>query len=262
MFNCYLDDSDNDVGPNMGIAGYVAPVLKWRSFEAEARTFLARNFVSRLHAKDFHRGHHDFKGWSGARKAAFVHELYEVASRHVTSGVSCIVNKSDYAKIRDKDPGLENLSPLGVAFASCVMNLCYKDHLASMQPSEIPLSFIVELGNKNNGNLIKYFKWLKDNWSKNAPPLGTISFVAKEDSVAIQLADFLSFHVRRESDRWAKTGYKDFASRGHTMQIIEASPLLHRHNRIYDNGKPFEILTEFQLFDNLNAFFVPDRGFN
>lgn len=262
MFNCYLDDSDNDNGPNMGIAGYVAHVSRWESFEIEARSFLARNSVAALRGKDFHNGHNCFKGWTGDKKSLFVRQLYEVAARHVTSGVSCIVNKRDYAIIREKDPGLKNLSALGVAFASCILNLGYKDLLYLIQPNKYPINFIIELGNKNNGNLVKYFNWLKESRPEVGMPLGTISFVDKKDSVAIQLADFLSFHVRRESDRWAKTKYKDFSSRGHAMQQIENSRILHRHNRIYDTGRPFEVLNELQFFDHLNAFILPDRDFN
>ena len=211
--------------------------------------------MEELRGKDFNNGHKSFKNWSGPQKAAFVEELYEIAGRHLISGVSSTVNKSHFRKLKAQRVEYRKLSPLGFVFASAVLAVTMKDTLRRLPPT--PVSFIVELGNKNNDNLVRYFKWLK--CTTMGERLGSLSFVDKHDCRAIQLADFLAFHGRREADGWDRSGYATKQSIGEAMKIM-VRYVYHRHNRGYDSGEPLGWADIFGLPDDKTGAFLPGEG--
>ena len=64
----------------------------------------------------------------------------------------------------------------------------------------IDLSFIVETGHKNDGDLVKVFNIVKKALERKdgmGHKLKSISFADKKSCVAIQMADFLAYHVGR-----------------------------------------------------------------
>lgn len=259
MFVCYLDDSDNTFGPAMGIAGYYTSVEAWIKFEREVEPFLKSWGISVLRGKDFHNGHNDFKDWDGDKKSIFVDELFTVAKRHVISGVNSTVDKSYFRKLRVSEPSLKNISPLGVTFGSAVFAITTKYHAQRIPADILRVSFIVERGNKNNDDLVRYYHHLKTNFPY-PERLGALSFVDKHDCRGIQLADFLAFHGRREADRWYAGRHDEKFSSGDAMKIM-TKHIYVRHNRMYDNGQP---LTQSDMSsgipDVMNAFAIPKGG--
>ena len=259
VFTCYLDDSDNKLGPSMGIAGYVAHTNEWIEFERNVGAFLDERHINTLRGKDFHNGHNDFKNWSGADKRDFVEQLYSISSRYIISGINSIVNKRDFERLKRKNIEFKNLSSLGVAFASAVQALTQKDIIPQLSKNGNIISFIVESGNKNNQNLVRYFEWLKTKWPDQRVNLGEISFVDKHDCRAIQLADFLAFHGRRQGDDWARSDYIDQSATGDAIKIMKRY-ILHRHCRFYGPHDP-EALSWFgQVADDKSGMFLPVRG--
>jgi hypothetical protein len=265
VLECYLDDSDNHEGPSMGIAGFVSFTDDWLEFEREVEPYLQRYGVDVLRGKDFQNGHNAFKGWDGPKKADFVEGLFQIAGHRIISGVNSVVSKKFFSEQKKINSDLSNLSPLGLAFASAVLSTVSKDLIGSLDFSGQSISFVVELGNTSNQNLVKYFKWIKDNIEINNISLGDIRFVGKKDCRAVQLADFLAFHGRREADRWEESSFVDKESRGHAMAIMHKYVMI-RHNRFRSNGNPIPWvdLPRFEegieIPDEHNVIILPKGG--
>lgn len=260
VLECYLDDSNNSSGPSLGIAGFLSHVDYWEALERAVEPILSGYNVSLLRGKDFHNGHNDFKNWDGPKKRQFVDDLFSVAGRYIICGINSTINKGYYKKLKAQDRTLSNLSPLGAAFASAVTALAAKDipNHPAFHPVE-RLSFVVESGNNSNNNLPKYFHWLKKNWGFPGVPLGDLRFVEKRDCRAVQLADFLAFHGRREADRWAKEGYPPAQYINPAM--VEMLKFVQvRNNRLYDDGRGMRIGNPFVPQEHENALILPARG--
>ena len=242
----------------MSIAGYLATKEGWIGFEREVEPYLTEMGVKTLRGKDFHNGHGDFKNWSREKKQSFVHYLYSIAHRHLIYGTSSTVNKKDFFKLKKRDPSLRNLSPLGLAFSSIAFSIISKDFEYRRPFLDMSLNFVVELGNKNNGNLVRYFKWIKDTWPEKTHPIGTISFVDKHDCRAVQLADFLAFHGRREADRWAKTSY-DHSVNGDIFKIMNFWVPC-RMSNVFDIGVGIKWKDGGFFEDGENGLLLPPEG--
>ncbi len=263
MFTCYLDDSDNNEGPTMGIAGYVARRDKWIEFEQAVAPYLDDWGVNVLRGKDFHNGHGCFKDWDGHKKSDFVDGLYEISTQYIYFGIAALVSKAAASSLREKHAQLNNLSPLGIAFAHCAGSIITKEMPADTLPGQI--SFIVESGNRNNGNLVRYFHWLQSQIPLFKQAFGSISFVDKHDCRGVQLADFLAFHARRASDKWAANGWPPELPDDPAMSKM-LSHMHHRFERIFKDRLETkkEMLWPFSLYKELHpneAFaFLPTEG--
>lgn len=89
------------------------------------------------------------------------------------------------------------MSAYGVCFAA-IMHTVIRNNSLCDKIQQNGISFIVEEGHNNNAEIEKYFYKLR----KHEMYQGIareISFVGKDDSIAIQLADFFAFHSRRSS---------------------------------------------------------------
>lgn len=257
VFVCYLDDSDNDTGPIMGIGGYVALAEGWREFERAAPSLLGEFNVRTIHGVDFHHSRGDFSGWGRDTKLRFIDRLYAEFSKIGPLGVSTIVEKRYYSTLRAR-PGFRNLSPLGAAFASTVSKFVVTE-LRDVDPDgDIPLSIIVESGNRNSGNLVRYFNWLKGSQEYFGRRLATISFVNKRDCVAVQMADFLAYNIRRGSEKWPQQGYPNNPALTRALEQMGAH-VRHRTNRIFDAQGRFDGVDPTDFPDDASVVFIPPK---
>ena len=229
MLSCYLDDSDNDQGPVLVLAGYLGSPDDFRQFEIEASELFQEFDIETLHAMKFHHKRGQFKNWDKAKRDQFVLKLYRIVYSCNLLGVCSSVNKSMFFKKKKEIAGLSNLSPLGFVFAKLVWGVTHKLNIAH----KLPLSFIVESGNNNNGNLVKYFNWMVKEYPDTPTQLGAISFVSKESCKSIQLADFLAFYGRKAAQQWDRDGYPTtFPDTDYLGVMMENVP--HHFERSYD----------------------------
>ncbi len=259
MFVCYLDDSDNALGPVMTIAGYYTSLDSWAKFEPVADNFLNSYGVEVLRGKDFRSGHKSFKNWPLRKKLQFVDELYFLAKEYLVEGVCSSAQKKEWLQIKAHYSGYQNMSPLGLCFATVISGILTKS-MVWPQIFASKLSFIVEEGNKNNGNLVNYFNYLKKSDDKLRNVLGSITFVGKRDCRAIQIADFLAFHGRLVCERWEKEGYTlEWGRKGGVEETI-LRYVRHRFNRAHGN-----IIVEGTIDDSMleatNFMFAHDPRF-
>lgn len=229
---CYLDDSDNKHGPAMGLAGYIGRLSTWAKFETDVELVLEKYGVSVIRGLNFHHGKDCFRGWLPEQKSQFIGELYSLVANHSIRGFATTVYKDFYSTMRLKDSRFKNISQLCLAFSSVISDIIYKDLPSFARPGE-KVSFVIELGNSSNANVLRYFEQFKRDLPVGIPnTLGSMSFVDKHSCRAIQLADFLAFHARREADAWAAANHETFEYQGSAMQQMTAL-VKHRFSRLY-----------------------------
>ncbi|MCA1199142.1 DUF3800 domain-containing protein [Sphingomonas sp. R647] len=255
---CYLDDSDNDKGPVIVLGGYVTLAERWRAFEEEADRYMKSWGIEVLHTKDFQYRKGVHRGWPDAKRTAFIEGLFWIAGRYGMLGIYASANKLDASALLKQTPGLQNMSPIGLCFGSIITGIILKRRPI---PAALPLTFIVEDGHRNNGNIANYFDWFRRNSEDAAKDLGSLKFVRKDDSRAIQLADFLAFYGRKSAEEADRAGYPPKWPTNPTLtQIRRHVP--HQYERIF--GTRFSPLSPGEnLVDESgllkSIFFKPGR---
>jgi hypothetical protein len=134
----------------------------------------------------------------------FASELYDAAACHLITGASISVQKCTYVK-RGQETGLNhNTSALGFCFNILVDRLLRRPLFGPHVKSD-GISFVIKSGNKNNADMVRIFNEVKKihNLDKE---LRSISFVDKNDCIAIQLADFLAYYSCRHVVECDKAG--------------------------------------------------------
>jgi Protein of unknown function (DUF3800) len=236
-FVCYLDDSDNDGGPMMGLAGFIAPRSTWPALEEALELYLGHKGVGVLRGKDFHHGHMEYTGWDGRQKSDFVDQLFSIVASYGVYGLSSVVCKSDYAELRAREKKFDYVAPLTMAFSSILGQIAFKDPPGLFMQNDIRYIFYVESGHKNNLNILRYFEDIKRASSVAADHLTSLSFIDKASCRAIQLADFLAFHIRRESESWYAQSFRSTELRGHALTLMMRHIGL-RTDRLYVGQPP------------------------
>ena len=163
MLACYLDDSGKDaLNPITTIAGYVAKEEAWAAFESEVEPYFAERTVSVLHAVDLHGTRGDFKGWSVLNKQAFVARIMQVASEHVSFGVSMSAENGNY---KDHSMYRADTSRTTVApYTFCFQVTCdwlLRDIRIGKRVHEEGIKFLLEAGHDNNAQAEKEFQWAR-----------------------------------------------------------------------------------------------------
>lgn len=219
---CYLDDSDHNQSSIATLAGYVASVDNWKIVEQDLEAVCQRYSVDILHAKEFHQTKGCFKRWSRTRKQQFVDDLYARANQ-LTWGVS-FSGAKNWRDVKHQVPGHERMSLFGVMFASIMFQLVYGNPFAKLFQRD-GLSFMIESGHRNNSELEQYFHNMRG-FDTYKGKINSISFVSKDSSRAIQLADFLAFHSRRWAALHAASPNVIFPKEGILKRIYTKVPHL------------------------------------
>lgn len=195
MLACYLDDSGEDSEPIITLAGYLSLAHQWVEFEFEARKLFDSYKIDFLHTVDFYHARGQFLGWDRDRKLQFAKSFYGILANRVAYGFEFSVLKSRFAE-RKKGKNLKREgSPMGFCFRGILDRMVKHPGVewASTLPG-VDLSFIVEAGQKNQGDTLARFKAIK----QMAPEkFGSIAFEDKKKFIALQAADFLAFYTRR-----------------------------------------------------------------
>lgn len=175
------------------MAGYVFAADRWRRVERIASRFLKRERVPIVHAKVFNkRRHPPFEGWSLPKQMAFADQWLSIAGEHALRGITVSLPKKRYNEFRKETKKNENISVYGQCFNGVLCEIVDDEEIWSLAKTE-GLTVILELGNKNNEGLKQFFSKVRTGRGYENELRG-IGECAKEDCVAIQLADFLAFY--------------------------------------------------------------------
>ncbi len=159
--------------------------------------------VSNLHSKDLRSTKGQFKDWDRARKIEFLAHLFGQAKTSDVCGLSVSFTKGLAKSFQKAAKQNHGSLPLGMAFGVAISQVCSGTGLPQL-PKNKSVAFVVERGNKNNAQIKRDFSKLKSN--SNAPLASSLSFERKNDSYAIQLADFWALYSRRLANESLKNG--------------------------------------------------------
>ena len=221
---CYVDESGNDDDPIATLAGYISPAQDWLHFEAHARKLFDACELPFLHTVDLQQRKNEFKGWTRAQTAEFANAFFRILDQHAYAGFEFSVLKSTFEARKSVYNVEHRSSPFGFCLQGMVHRLVNDEGIKSvLDPPDVNLSFVVESGNKNEGDILRRFNSIQ----KHDPELfGSISFVPKPDRIALQAADFLAYFSRRLRTKVpTDKRYKDEAE----FFEIAKGGMIHRH---------------------------------
>ena len=204
----YLDEAGTHAGTRLTVmAGWVADVDRWKRFDTEWATLLARNGISHVHGTNLMSGKGPFKGWPRERRAALSAEIAEMCTRGTLFGIVILLDNGDYdrtyignnAEMRRKRSALD--SKYGVCFRiaiSLIPRLIDRADLAQ----ESSLRIIIEDGHQNVGaapEIFRAFNELADEPIRSL--LKEVVVEQKRASAGLQAADMLAYPAwRGEAD--------------------------------------------------------------
>ena len=195
VFICYLDDSDHSLTSVITLAGYLSRLEVWKQFETAVEPIFNDYGVGTLHTKELHNTHGDFDDWSKIKKASFIKDVYDIARQYVNYGISISARKSYFKEHKKHHPKESRMSPYGACFAAIMHNIMYSNTIGESVRRD-GLSFIIEKGHRNNGELEAWFH-RRSKHPLYAGIARAISFADKTSSRALQIADFMAFYSRR-----------------------------------------------------------------
>lgn len=96
MLKAFLDDTGKLDTAVVGIAGFAAPVERWKEFEAPWRGVLSRFGLSWFHAVDCAHSNDEFEGWDEKRRRALSQALMDVISNVKPTLIGAAMLSSDF----------------------------------------------------------------------------------------------------------------------------------------------------------------------
>jgi hypothetical protein len=199
MLQLYLDDSGtDDEAPVVTLGGYLASAAGWERFEHFAAPMLLEEGIRDcLHAVAFHHTDGDFEQWDGHRKSRFVRRLYAELAASKAIGMTFSARKRVYDDRRAELNVNHQISAYGFCFGGLINAMARKDWGRDALV-EHGCALLIESGNKHEGDIRRSFHELSKKYDLFRQMFPSLSFVDKRSSVAIQMADFLAYHDRRQ----------------------------------------------------------------
>ena len=176
---CYLDDSGNEDDTIVTLAGYIAPAGDWLNFEVHARELFNAHKLPYLHTMDLHQRKREFKGWTRKQTAQFANVFYRILDQHTYAGFEFSVLKSTFEANKSVYNVERQSSPLGFCLHGIVHQLVNDEGVkAVLAPPDVNLSFVVESGNRNEGDIRRRFNSIQ---KQDPERFGSISFLLIRD---------------------------------------------------------------------------------
>jgi hypothetical protein len=189
----------------VAIAGYIGTIDSWKAFEIEARGLLGEFDVTYVRGRDIHSNNGDYAGWTMDKKSEFIIRLNQVLSPRVGLAISCATLKSVFNQ--RADGRVRHQSSFGFCFEMLIHRLVNDQGFTKVvQRPNVDLSFIIEQGNSHNDEIFQRYQRLKDAHGTELPYFAGMSFVTKNSSIAIQMADLFAFLTRRQAVAMEKNG--------------------------------------------------------
>ena len=218
MYVCYLDDSGTDrQNTILTLAGYIAKGTAWPCFEKGVEPVFKYFGVEILHARDLENTKGNFSNWSRDKKQRFVSRVcMEMVPRELL-GLSFSVVKRTFEARRAESRAQrkEKYTPYTFCFHAIFDWLLKQPEICAEG-----VSFILEDEQQHNREAKDlFYRAKRQPKHKQREHLRTISFHAKQDSRAIQVADLFAYYSHRNVIR-------SEASQGKGKSPVELEPML------------------------------------
>ncbi len=224
ILQAYVDDSASDSGDRrMFLAGYIMSAPGWEAFsnawDEELRAAPAIGYFKMVEAQS-RRG--EFDGWSEAARDRKVLALAKIVHEHDLRFIFCSASRKEYKEILAPviTEGLK--TPYFVCFWG-VINATARHHKELDLP-ETPVDFIFDEQGGLGDDALLCYRWLKESEDPAIRHLLGSTPIFRDDKkvVALQAADMLAWHVRRDHERGGledKTIYDLLTNRGLGLHV-------------------------------------------
>jgi Protein of unknown function (DUF3800) len=202
MLVAYFDESGLDERSRVFcIAGYVAESPDWFELERAWAARLREDSVPFFHMADFEsrRGH--FVGWANSRRIAFIKDLIAIINATDVYGIGTGVDIEAFRKVMAEVPCPPSVPmdwwshPWALAFQDCLAQCAIA---ADERPYGEKLSFVFDRQHTYQARAEEAHRQIQAHpiWP-HKHRIGSLTFGAKTDYVALQVADFAVYEVRK-----------------------------------------------------------------
>lgn len=219
----FADDSGNAQDPIATLAGCLSTTMHFDNFEKEARIYFKERRICRLHTHKLWHRSGPFKGWNREETRIFASDLFDIVEKYVPRGISFSTDIESHSRGKREYNIAKERSP----FAFClkgIVSLMKQDDVISkcLDDEGGSVSFILESGSSHNGDALTEFNRI----SKVDPKFASMTFADKDQYIALQIADFLSFFSRK---LWINkiTGRED-GSEEFFDRVVQKKIIVHR----------------------------------
>ena len=204
MLQAFVDDSASEFGDKrLFLAGYVDRAERWAAlsdaWERELKKHPAIAYFKMTEAENF-RG--QFKSWSKSDRDRKVLALAGIVDTYRPLAIHCSVSREEYSRI------VEPVAPwpLKSPYFSCfwgVIEVTAGYH-RSLGVEDVPsVDFIFDEQGRLGDQAADWYRWLKDDQDSSIRDLLGTTPIFRDDKkvVALQAADMLAWHIRRDHER-------------------------------------------------------------
>jgi len=211
---CYLDDSGTDANaPYTVVAGLLLNKYGLQIFEEVWPKLLKYHGVKPpLHMKDFGKPKGLYSMWTYEQKFTLFADVISIINHLKIHSVAATLNQPQFNTIMN----IEFKKEMGI-YAMCYMACVFTayKHAEHMKYYD-DIAFILDLGTRNVGHVIRAHKSMKK-LQRDEPSLlnniGTIAFNDDNSIIALQAADIIAWGVRRRLDGLPfRMGYEPIVS--------------------------------------------------
>jgi len=239
MLTAYFDESGTHAGsPVLTVAGYVATVEQWDTFDRAWAQLLKDEQLPAMHWTDLESRKAAFEGWTKERKLAVQKRAIAIICETVERGFATGVVLADYLALIGGLP--ETIRENALAFA-VVDNLKMATKWATLNCPDEPMNYVFESGGGYGGELSGPMSMLskKERWEQlrmTSPK--SLSFCAKKTRRPLQAADVLAYEAYKHVLNQKAGGVR----RG--IRLSLEALLVTEHDNHYYNGKNLRWLME------------------
>ncbi len=188
----YFDESGTHANsPAVCLAGYVASVEKWTSFEREWKLVLDEFGITIFHMTDWEKRSKQFNGWNNEKGIELFQRLVLVLRKTFRRGFSATVDLSDYDNERFK-----SIRPYVFCVLQCLRSVGAWARNAGLSE---PIAYRLETGAGYNRavDFIRQYI-LEERKRKDFFWFRSIALASKEECPPLQPADILAYESWKE----------------------------------------------------------------
>jgi len=233
----YIDESGTHGSPVTILAGWVGRLGQWATFDPKWKRLLKRSGITHVHSKEIRHSQGEFKGWSIARKQAFVADASKLGIKNLEYGFTIFLSEEDYQKHyiaghRPKEVQLD--SRYGLCFRYCV-GLVSNLAMQSFKDRDLEISFVLESGHTNYGDADRIFSKVKKSRVEHEQfivrALKTLTTGDKMDFPGLQIADAIAYssfqHITRAPMKTVGLNLDDPDGYMDAAKKIQRTPVIH-----------------------------------
>jgi len=221
MLIAYMDESGHsDDTDFVGMAGLVAPSVRWETFEREWGHTPKEAGISSFHMREFAHSVGEFRKWkeNEPKRKELLAKLMAVVSRTNAVAIGAIVSRADFRTLKP-DRQLKFLDPYYACFQTCAWGAA---RLASFGPPDEKVAMVFGDHSEFKGRAERLWRAMKRYLDLGAK-MESYTFSDARRVVPLQAADIVAYELRQHFDN--RLNRPDLKPRWAFTQILKGHPL-------------------------------------